>query len=271
MAGFDMKYLDIACGKSPHFLVESLRNPDGIYVGVDKNPVRCTPEMFYWTSKASMLQQAVHEKNKSKRPRTKGILEAGNNLTIALCLIDVDPDEQEEFIRLNEGTREKGFYDIDRQIAGMSSRYPRYRNAFSAIVSDVLYDDDHIVKAFSKAFPRVEDKVVDRKSVLHSGFYASNQIEKILFGRFPGYKISDVLRMPFPVESKAMIKDALSRVYLATGDMFNLPFKDSQFDYVRDSGTSCLQDKTAMSEAQRVLKNGRIVKVDTTGIDTELG
>jgi hypothetical protein len=260
-----MKCLDIACGESPHWLVKSLENPDGFYVGLDTHPIKYTPETFYWKSKEFMLDDAY----RNNVPREKrGIPQFIDELAIASWLIDIQPDKRQDFLKKVGCSREPDYYEMNSRFEELRAR-PEGKGILTTKVSDLLYDDNKIIEVDHKKFPQIVGIPRDERSVFHSGSYAWNRIENEFFGKYPSMTMENLLRMPFPSEVGGKLHDALSRIHFVKGSMYDLPFKDKSFDYVRGSGQPSLQEEKAISEAQKVLKSGRIAKVWINGIDTE--
>jgi hypothetical protein len=257
------KYLDIACGEAPHWLVKSLENPGGFYVGVDSRPWKMSPMEFYWKAKEFMLNDAYRKNVPRER---HGIPQFIDELAIASWLIDIEPGKRQDFLKEGKCPNGPDYYEINSRIEEL--RAHREGKAILATkVSDLIYDDKGILKADAETFPEISGTPKDNRSIYHSGFYAWNKIKKECFGNKADFTMENVLKLPFPSELKAKLGGALSRVHLVKGDMYKLPFKDASFDYVRGSGYDFPEN--SVSEAQRILKKGRIVPVWINGIDTE--
>lgn len=269
------RYLDIGGKESFHCLAESLRNPDGIYINLDINPERWTPEMHYWDIKRSMLTNTADLKKEYDIEFMKLL----NDLATASMLLDLDSGEQREYITRTFGwSPDTGYYDIDA-LAEKVSEHPDGNEILRTKVSDTIYSDDKIVSAFNDRHPKNYEKR-EKHVVFNYAFYARNQIKKWFFGDYPNHTLLEALKMPLSDEKRKGIQDAQSRIYFVKADMENLPLGDDILQCVRASGLRGIQKGNAMKEAGRILENDvideegnllatrKIIKVGETGIET---
>jgi hypothetical protein len=261
-----MKYLDIAGGEAPHCFIESLEHPEGFYVCVDTRTSRYSPEVWYWKTKEFLFNDSRYRHGASKKGGNFSAIV--DDIVIASWLIDVPPSNQGEFLRCVGGVRDPDYYNL-ATLAGKLKAYPEGSRILASKVSEDLCNDEQIVRVFNNRFPRFVGEPEGDKRVFHSGFYAWSLIEQLLFGGYSDLTMEELLGMKFPPAMRRKVEDACSRIHFVEGDMYDLPFKDKSFDYVRGSGIPDLQEEKPMSEARRVLKNGNIVSVGISGIDTE--
>jgi hypothetical protein len=261
-----MKYLDIAGGEAPHCLVESLEHPDGFYVCVDTRPSRYSPEVWYWKSKEFLLRDSQRQHGASVKEG--GVFGAIDDIVIASWLIDVPSSDREGFLQGVGGIRNPEYYNLSPLLKKLKA-YPEGGRVLASKVSEFLYDDEKIVYVFNDRFPKLVGEPRDEETVFHSGLYAWNRIEQILLGEYSDSTVEEILGVGLAPETKRRLQDACSHIHFVQGSMYDLPFREKSFDYVRGSGIPDIQAEKPMSEARRVLKNGKVAKVGPSGIDTQ--
>ena len=151
-----LKYLDIACAGSPHFLAEALEGHDQFYVGVDMRPVVYSPEVVFWNSKQYLMDNSFYEAGLYGCGRSRAIDDMVNDVIVSSCLIDIIPEERQDLLSQQGYKKGLDYYALGSKISALKAK-PEMAPVLDACVSELIYDDEKIVRVFHDIFQSIRE------------------------------------------------------------------------------------------------------------------